>query len=56
MNDIYKKLDNDGAAYFKEDREKMMGTSLEDLEKGREVSPHFSFDCYKQYSLSSDRR
>lgn len=37
MNDIHKRLDKESADYFKTDREKMMGTSLEELEKDREV-------------------
>lgn len=38
MSDIYEKLDKDSAKYFKEDREKKMGKSLEELKEGRDVS------------------
>lgn len=37
MSDIWEKLDKGSAEYFRESREKMMGSKLEDLKKGREV-------------------
>ena len=38
MLDVHKRLDTDSAKYFREDREKKMGCTLEELEEGREVS------------------